>query len=204
MRHLRFVHRWGLVSRLLSFGPLSIALLTWEASPEADVKGYNVYIGTASRQYTQTIDAGNVTQYTITDLAENTPYYFAVTAYDTAGNESDFSNEVSIVFHQHDTTAPEQPVLLSYNYPNPFSPAKEVTHIRYNLRQPAEVTIEIFDMSNALVRTVIRQAARTAGEHTEDIWDGRDDYGRLVANGLYIARIQTPDWTQFIKIAVSR
>ena len=38
---------------------------------------------------------GNVTAYTITGLASGTQYYFAVTAFDTLGVESLYSNEVS-------------------------------------------------------------------------------------------------------------
>jgi hypothetical protein len=42
-----------------------------------------------------TTDAGNQTSCTITDLVDTEPYYFAATAYDIYGNESDYSNEVS-------------------------------------------------------------------------------------------------------------
>jgi hypothetical protein len=38
---------------------------------------------------------GNQTSCTITDLVDTEPYYFAATAYDIYGNESDYSNEVS-------------------------------------------------------------------------------------------------------------
>jgi hypothetical protein len=41
------------------------------------------------------LDVGNYTSCTIADLDENETYYFAVTAYSTEGEESDFSNEVS-------------------------------------------------------------------------------------------------------------
>ena len=37
---------------------------------------------------------GNATTYTATGLTSGTRYYFVVTAYDTANNESSFSNEV--------------------------------------------------------------------------------------------------------------
>jgi len=42
-----------------------------------------------------TIDAGNVKAYTIQDLPAGT-YYFAITAYDPAGNETGFSEERTI------------------------------------------------------------------------------------------------------------
>jgi len=87
--------------------------LSWDApttnedgTPLTDLAGYTVYYGIESANYTENIDVGNVLTYTVTNLSDGT-YYFAVTAYDTSGNESDYSNEVneSIVI------APAAPVL---------------------------------------------------------------------------------------------
>lgn len=77
--------------------------LTWDANTEADLAGYKVYYGTSSRSYGAPIDVGNQTSYSVTGLGSQT-YYFAVTAYNTSGAESGYSNEVSKSFS--DTTAP--------------------------------------------------------------------------------------------------
>lgn len=69
--------------------------LEWEAS-SGDVAGYNVYQGTSSRDYDVTLDVGNWNSVTIADLEDGEAYYFAVTAYDTDGNESGYSNEACI------------------------------------------------------------------------------------------------------------
>ena len=81
----------------------SFATLSWDAptknadgTPLTDLEGYRVHYGTSSHDYSQSIDVGNVTTSVITDLVSEVTYYFAVTAYDTSGNESDFSNEVSL------------------------------------------------------------------------------------------------------------
>lgn len=63
-----------------------------DGTPLTDLAGYKVYWGSASKQYDNNADAGNVTTYTVKDIPEGT-WYFAVTAYDLAGNESDYSNE---------------------------------------------------------------------------------------------------------------
>ena len=68
--------------------------LAWDANTETDLAGYIMYYGVASRTYTNAIDVGNVTTGAISNLVDGTMYYFAVTAYNTSGLESDFSNEV--------------------------------------------------------------------------------------------------------------
>ncbi len=81
--------------------PGKFVTLSWDppttnadGTPLADLAGFRIYYGLASRNYSWVIDVGNVTTYKIENLSPNT-YYFAVTAYDTSGNESDYSNEVS-------------------------------------------------------------------------------------------------------------
>lgn len=69
--------------------------LAWDPNTETDLAGYRLHYGTASRSYTQRVDAGNVTQYTFPNLLAGQTYYFAATAYNTAGNESGYSAEVS-------------------------------------------------------------------------------------------------------------
>jgi hypothetical protein len=69
--------------------------LAWDANSESDLKGYVLYYGTASGNYTSDIDAGNNTQYTTPDLQDGVTYYFTVTAYNEADDESDYSAELS-------------------------------------------------------------------------------------------------------------
>jgi hypothetical protein len=67
--------------------------LAWNPSTCTNVAGYNVYYGVASGAYTNMADPGNATSVTISALVEGTTYYFAATAYNTLGLESDYSNE---------------------------------------------------------------------------------------------------------------
>jgi hypothetical protein len=80
----------------------SVVTLSWDTpttnvdgTPLTDLAGYKVYHGTALGNYSQYIDVGNVLNYMVSNLENGVVYYFAVTAYDTSGNESIFSNEVS-------------------------------------------------------------------------------------------------------------
>ena len=79
-------------------GPASSSVtLIWNANTESDLAGYKVYRATASGAYGAPIATltGNVTNYAAMGLQVGTTYFFAVTAYDNAGNESILSNEVS-------------------------------------------------------------------------------------------------------------
>jgi hypothetical protein len=70
------------------------ATLAWATVTDPTLDGYKVYVGTASGLYTRIIDVGNITSYIVDSLPTATTYYFAVTAYNSAG-ESSPSNEVS-------------------------------------------------------------------------------------------------------------
>ena len=69
--------------------------LRWDPNIEVDLMGYKVYVGTKSGSFGPSIDVGNVTAHSLTNLQKGSTYYFVVTAYDKSGNESLPSNEVS-------------------------------------------------------------------------------------------------------------
>jgi fibronectin type 3 domain-containing protein len=69
--------------------------LAWD--PVSGVSGYKLYQGGASRVYTNSINTGTATQEIISGLNVGATYYFAVTAYDSNGLESDYSSEIIYV-----------------------------------------------------------------------------------------------------------
>lgn len=85
--------------------------VTWNPNTEPDLAGYRLYVGEASGQYGEPVDVGNVTGH----VMEITPqhgatYYFALTAYDTSGNESGYSAEATCFIP--DGVKPEKPTGL--------------------------------------------------------------------------------------------
>ena len=86
------------------------AQLSWTA-PTNDANGgsltglagYKVYYGLDSRSYGAPTNVGLTTKAAISGLQVGQTYYFAVTAYDQAGNESAFSGEVKRTLSAVDT-----------------------------------------------------------------------------------------------------
>ncbi len=96
-------------------------LVSWNANTEADLAGYKVYYAQPGDSgwtladgyvfegdFEHVQDVGNVTTYTIPDIVQG-PYAIAVTAYDTSGNESDYSEVTTKYFNVMET--PNVPVV---------------------------------------------------------------------------------------------
>ena len=87
----------GLFVCVLSATAQNSVNCAWNAETGNSVAGYRFYEGLASRQYSDSIDAMTLTNITISGLASGFTYFFAVTAYDSTGQESDYSDEISYV-----------------------------------------------------------------------------------------------------------
>jgi Fibronectin type III domain len=88
----------GLISSYAQAGQVQ---LSWDApttntdgSPITDLAGYKVYYSQAGGNFSS-VDVGKVTTYTLSGLQDGKTYFFVTTAYDTTGQESGFSNDVS-------------------------------------------------------------------------------------------------------------
>ncbi|MDD5088981.1 MAG: S8 family serine peptidase, partial [bacterium] len=71
------------------------------------------------------------------------------------------------------------------NYPNPFNPA---TTIRFDVPEPTDARIEVFDVTGRLVRT-LHSGVLSAGRHAL-VWNAAD-----VSAGLYLCRVSSPRYT---------
>lgn len=69
--------------------------LMWEPSPDSNAVGYAVYFGTVGTPTPTRNDVGNVTNAPVNNLQPGFTYFFYVTAYDSARNESDPSNVIN-------------------------------------------------------------------------------------------------------------
>ena len=177
-------------------------IVSWDPNSEPDLAGYKIYFGNQTRDYKTSVDVGNVTEHKINDLETERWWHFAATAYDTATNESPFSEEVAIYLAKGDTHT-VQVNFSYYNFPNPFNPDFQQTLIRFYLPEPKVVSITIYDVKERLVRKLLADELCLKGEHFEP-WDGRDEYKLQVANGVYYAVLMIEGERKVVQIAVVR
>ncbi len=209
------------VSMLLSplVDPISIQQLmadntvtiSWYQNTEGDLSGYRLYYGITPGQYDFMEEVERDTSVTVTDLARAT-YYFVVTAYDTAGNESDFSEEIS--------WTPGKPLgttdggegsrhlprscNLSQNFPNPFNPS---TTIQYSISDERGIgkvptSVRIYSLRGRAIKTLVDEE-RSPGEYLA-YWNGENDSGEQVASGTYLYHLQAGSYSAVRKMVLGK
>ena len=88
------------------------------------------------------------------------------------------------------------------NYPNPFNPE---TWIPYRLGKDAEVMLTIYDASGDVVRQfdLGYQPAGTYETRSRAVyWNGTNDFGETVANGVYFYSLSTSDYSRTRKAII--
>ena len=99
---------------------------------------------------------------------------FSISVSDTSGNSAEFR----ITLNGNDGSV--------FNYPNPFDPTTGGTKIAFNIRENTQVTIYLFDTTG---RIVVKRPFNATVGFNEYEWDGRDDYGTMASNGVYLLRL---------------
>ena len=81
-----------------------------------------------------------------------------------------------------------------YNYPNPFSTRTQFVFTLTGSQLPTYMKIQIMTISGKIVKEIDMSelgTLRIGKNITEYAWDGRDEYGDLLANGIYLYRVIT-------------
>jgi len=81
------------------------------------------------------------------------------------------------------------------NYPNPFDPQVEPTHIVIELEQATNVGIYVYDVT---ARQVWKRVVYLPAGYNEVIWDGYTYFSKIGDNGVYLLRVIDEDSREFI------
>ncbi len=84
-------------------------------------------------------------------------------------------------------------------HPNPFNPS---TVIRFNLPEENVVALRIYDVQGRTVQEW-HEHRRAAGEH-RIVWDGRDQFGKTVASGIYFSELRFGGVRKIVRMALVR
>jgi len=93
------------------------------------------------------------------------------------------------IYRVHDNTE------VVYAFPVPFSHAAErntTIKFHYNVPEPGNVSIEVYDFAMNLVKTVADEYKTAGVKEDEDTWDGLNEQGHYVAAGIYYFKITLP------------
>jgi hypothetical protein len=86
---------------------------------------------------------------------------------------------------------------LHPSYPNPFNPS---TTIIFDLAEPGQARLSIYDLRGLLIREWIEESLG-AGQH-RIVWRGRDDHGRRQASGVYVCRFASGAYRETRKLTL--
>ncbi|MDE0684140.1 MAG: NPCBM/NEW2 domain-containing protein, partial [Candidatus Poribacteria bacterium] len=120
-------------------------------------------------------------------------------------NLTDMHSQRGILFLKQLLVAltPKETALLP-NFPNPFNPE---TWIPYHLAKSADVTLHIYAMNGALVRTLTlghQAAGKYQNRSRAAYWDGKNAFGEPVASGAYFYTLTAGDFTATRKMLIAK
>lgn len=123
----------------------------------------------------------------VPDQLENGIYGLRVNARDETGNETG-TEPYEVNFE----IVNESTVTHFYPYPNPFSTSCRFVFTLTGNEIPDQIKIQVLTVSGRVVREITQDQigpVRIGNNITEYAWDGTDDYGDQLANGVYFYRV---------------
>lgn len=90
----------------------------------------------------------------------------------------------------------EQTVTNFYPYPNPFSTSMRFVFTLTGNEVPQDVRISIMTLSGKVVRQITKDELgnmQIGNNISEFVWDGTDQFGDLLANGVYLYKVEVTD-----------
>ncbi|MEZ4907360.1 MAG: C25 family cysteine peptidase [Saprospiraceae bacterium] len=135
----------------------------------------------------ESLDDNKATLNFYPDLYEEGEYKLLVQTTDISGNLSganDYKISFKVIFKEQ--------ISEVYNYPNPFSTKTRFVFTLTGKELPKDVVIKIMTLSGKIVRELNSfdlGGFKYGINITENYWDGTDEYGRLLANGIYLYEV---------------
>ncbi|MCG3118755.1 MAG: hypothetical protein ALAOOOJD_01019 [bacterium] len=134
-----------------------------------------------------------------TDTVQGGKYFYWLSAFDFAGNESKFSKaSFTVGVSEHGGGVPTE-YALEQNYPNPFNPE---TWIKYQVPVSGHVRLSIYNAIGQQVRVLVD--GEQPAQYYSVMWDGRDNAGNPMPSGIYIYRLESEKFTAIKKMIMMK
>lgn len=161
--------------------------LKFSTATELDLAGFNIlrsvsrigpfetissYTSNASLRAAGTAENGGVYSFIDNKVSSGRTYFYKIDAVSKSGAMEQIGGILAV------TVAIPKEFALYQNYPNPFNPT---TMIRYDLKEPSDVQIQVFDILGRMVKSMIFQRDAGTFETQIDMTD--------MASGIYHYRI---------------
>jgi hypothetical protein len=120
-------------------------------------------------------------------LKEDGEYELIVTGKDVSSNKSG-SIEYRVAFEVYNKSM----ITNLLNYPNPFTSSTAFVFTLTGTELPSQFRIQILTVTGKVVREVTKQELgpiKIGHNITEYKWDGKDQFGQSLANGVYLYRV---------------
>jgi hypothetical protein len=129
--------------------------------------------------------------YFAVDKGKNDNYYWDATEiiWTVTKKEDDVTNIYENLFPKEFS--------LKQNFPNPFNPK---TTIPFQLSHDESICLYVYDIQGRTIRTLIKGKV-SSGNHSI-VWDGTNDFGNVIASGIYFYRLETAHYSKTNKLIV--
>jgi len=169
--------------------------LGWDEAytPVNDVKYYTIYRATESGAAGEVLATTTDLSYVDATGTMGTEYYYTVTATDFAGNESDRSNEGSVITSvEGQKSGIPTDFALDQNYPNPFNPT---TTVEYAMPKAGKITLTIYNAAGQAIATLYN-GYQNAGYHKVS-WDATN-----ASAGIYFLEMRSSNFNKMVKMTL--
>lgn len=137
-----------------------------------------------------------VVRFPLNDL-EPGPHNIRLKAWDVVNRSAEGYLEFVVVDNENFT------IKNLYNYPNPFNRHTTIQFEHNNTFAPMDIQVLIYTVSGKMVKSMEKRIVPTDFLVRDIDWNGQDDYGQRLANGVYLYKvkvsIESPDGSRIVK-----
>ena len=176
--------------------------LDWTPTrPAAGILGYSYLLDNNCCSEPDSVIEGTHTSISYT-ISKGGDYWFHVKVFDKLGccsTTGHFKINIDKSIDVSPTIVNDHHFQLYQNYPNPFN---ATTVISYQLANPNQVNINIFNLNGRQIKT-LTNSFQSAGLY-KIIWDGKDNFGVAVSSGMYTCVITVGQVVKINKMTLLR